>query len=85
MQISSVQSGKVYSFDCQFEALPNLWVALDVTVQEAMDCIKTGLLRNKPVTRIKMFSIGDLGDSVSFVYDIVASKTGAFPWALLAN
>ena len=83
--ITSEQLGTIYSFDCQFEALPNIWVSLDVTIQEAMECIKTGLLRNKPVTKIKMFAITTEGGSVSFVYDVVASKQGNFPWTLSAS
>lgn len=85
MNLSSQHLGTVYSFDCQFEALPDIWVSLDVTIEAALECIKTGLLHNKPVTRVKLFSISSDGDSVSFVYDIVQSKTGGFPWSLTAQ
>lgn len=85
MQVSSELLGTAYSFDCQFEALPNIWVSLDVTVNEAYSALQTGLIRNKPITKIKMFAITADTSSVSFVYDVVASKQGNFPWTLQTN
>lgn len=75
----------VYEFDFQFTDVPNFWVRADVTIQEAFVVLQTGLLRNKPVSKIKMFAITDTAGSVSFVYDVIASKTGAFPWTLQSN
>jgi hypothetical protein len=80
--ITSEQLGTVYSFDFQFTSLPNVWLATDVTIGIALDCIKTGLLHNQPVSKIKMFSINSDGTSVSFVYDVNAAKSGNFPWSL---
>jgi len=82
MQISSEALGKVYEYDFQFTDIPGMWLRTDVTIQESMEVLKTGLLRNRPVSKIKMFAINGDGDSVSFVYDVIASKTGAFPWSL---
>jgi hypothetical protein len=65
--------------------MPNFWLSADVTISQAFDCIKTGLLNNQPVSKIKMFSINSDGDSVSFVYDIVAAKSGNFPWSLTST
>ena len=65
--------------------MPNLWLSTDVTIQEALDCIKTGLLHNQPVIKIKMFSINSDGTSISFVYDVNAAKQGNFPWSLTAT
>lgn len=80
--ITSEQLGTVYEFDFQFTDVPNFWLRTDVTIEESFNVLKTGLLRNKPVSKIKMFAINSDGSSVSFVYDVIASKTGAFPWSL---
>lgn len=73
----------VYEFDFQFTDVPGFWVRADVKVEEAFATLQTGLLRNRPVSKIKMFAITDTAGSVSFVYDVIASKTGAFPWSLI--
>jgi hypothetical protein len=72
----------VYSYDFQFTDMPGFWLSTDVTIQEAFEVLKTGLLRNKPISKVKMFAISSGDDSVSFIYDVIASKTGAFPWTL---
>ena len=79
--------GYKYSYDFQFTDIPNMWLSTDVTVQEAFEVLRTGLLRNRPVSKIKMFAINDIdsGGSISFVYDVICSKTGAFPWSLTSN
>ena len=81
--ISQELGSTVYSFECQFEALPNLWVSLDVTVEQALDAIKTGLLHNKVVTKIKLFVINTPdSDTIGFIYDVVAAKQGNNPWSI---
>jgi hypothetical protein len=83
--ISKELGSTVYSFDFQLTSVPDMWLATDVTIDEAFATIKTGLLRNKAVSKIKMFSINADGESVSFVYDIEASKQGNFPWSLQSS
>ena len=83
--ISSEMLGTIYSFDFQFTSIPQMWLSTDVTIQQAFDCIKTGLLHNQAISKIKMFSINSDGSSVSFIYDIVAAKQGNFPWTLTQN
>ena len=73
-----------YSFDFQFVDKPNLWLSTDVTILEAFESIKTGLLRNHPILKIQMFTINADDTSVSFVYDVVGAKQGNFPWSLQA-
>lgn len=86
MTISKEHLGTVYEFDFQFTDLPGIWLRTDVTVAEAFSCIQTGLLKNKPVSKVQMFAIKtDDGSSVSFTYDIVAAKQGNFPWTLLST
>ena len=70
-----------YSLEFQFTG-NSIWVSTDVSVEEALECFKTGLLRNQPVQRVKLFSVGE-DDTVHFIYDIVAAKTGAQPWGLV--
>jgi hypothetical protein len=75
----------IYEFEFQFESQPTLWLRTDVTVQQALDCIKTGLLKNLAVARVKLFSISESNQSISFVYDIAAAKSGNIPWSLLPS
>ena len=72
-----------YEFEFQFTDIPNMWLRADVSVAQSLECIKTGLLKNRAVSKIKMFAITEGSNSVSFVYDIIASKSGNFPWSLL--
>jgi len=74
-----------YSFDFQFESHPNLWLSTEVTTIEALSCLKTGLLRNHVVTRVKVFSINGDGESETFIYDIAAAKSGNQPWSLISE
>lgn len=85
MNLSPEHLGMVYEFDFQFADIPNIWLRTDVTVEEAFECLKTGLLNNRVVTRIKAFAITNSPTSVSFVYDINAAKSGSFPWTLLPS
>lgn len=75
----------LYEFEFQFPEI-QIWVKTDVSVQEAFDCITTGLLRNKPVAKIKLFAINEEGTSHSFTYDIIAAKSGAGnPWGIFST
>ena len=80
--LTSEQLGTIYSFDFQFADKPHFWLSTDVKVSEAFETIKTGLLRNQAISKIKMFSINSDDDSISFVYDVIAAKQGNFPWTL---
>lgn len=83
--LSPEHLGMVYSYDFQFVSIPDMWLQTDVTIQEAFDVIKTGLLKNQPVSKIKMFAITESETSVAFVYDVVGAKQGNFPWSLLPS
>tara|TARA_R110000868_G_scaffold65453_3_gene195789 strand:+ start:296 stop:562 length:267 start_codon:yes stop_codon:yes gene_type:complete len=74
-----------YEFDFQFVDISDMWLRTDVTVFEALECIKSGLLRNRAVSKIKLFAINIDGDegSASFVYDVIAAKQGNNPWSIL--
>lgn len=83
--ISEELGSLAYSFDFQFADKPGLWLSSDVTVNQALDVLKTGLLKNHAVSKVKMFAINDGAKSVSFVYDVTAAKQGNFPWTLQNN
>ena len=74
-----------YEFDFKFVEMPDMWLRTDVTVLEALECIKTGLLKNKAVSQIKLFAISGEECSISFVYDVVAAKQGNNPWSILQS
>jgi hypothetical protein len=71
-----------YELDYQYDTSSPIWATKDVTVLEALDILKTGLLNNKPVAKIKLFAIFDTKVSIEFVYDIRAAKQGSIPWSL---
>lgn len=71
----------IYEFDFQY-ADNSLWVRADVTVIQAFTAISTGLLHNKPITKIQLFAIIEGERSISFVYDVTAAKKGNNPWSL---
>ena len=59
------------------------WYKTDISVAESLEVIKTGLLSNKPVSKIKLFAITEGDSSANFIYDVVAAKQGSQPWSLL--
>lgn len=75
----------VYEFEFQFEQTPNIWLRTDVTIADALACLKTGLLRNQVVTKVKLFAITESSTTVAFVYDITAAKSGNTPWSTLST
>ena len=77
--------GTVYSFDFQFVDVPNMWLSTDVTVEESLNAIKTGLLNNRPISKIKLFAISSGSDSICFIYDVVAAKQGNQPWSIQSS
>ena len=79
---NSIASQIKYEFDFQFEDKPGIWLRADVTVEEAFNAIKTGLLKNNPVSKINLFAITDKDKSVGFIYDVAAAKQGNQPWSL---
>lgn len=74
-----------YEFDFQFVDKPNVWLRADVTVEEAFNAIKTGLLKNHQVSKINLFAITEGSQSVGFVYDVVAAKSGTQPWSVIVT
>lgn len=80
----SPKNNFIFNLDFQYEANQE-WVNLDVTVLEAFDALKSGLIDNRPVTKIKLFAIFDTETSIEFVYDVRAAKQGNIPWTLEQN
>jgi hypothetical protein len=75
----------IYEFEFQFESHPTIWLRADVTTAEALECLKTGLLRNSIVSKVKAFAISESDNSVTFVYDISAAKSGTGqPWSVIS-
>ena len=75
----------IYEFECIFTALPDVWVRLDVSTIDALMCLRTGLLNNQQVNKVKVFAITSDTESISFVYDILAANTAsANPWSTIA-
>ena len=77
---SMVHLGLVYSFDFQFADKPNIWLQADINTNEALEVIKTGLFKNHSVSKIKLFAINCGDESVTFIYDVIAAKSGLNPW-----
>ena len=70
---------------CEFEFTQESstrFLRTDITIQQALDAINTGLLDNKPIGKIKLFAISEDDDSISFIYDVAAAKSGNNPWSL---
>ena len=80
--VSNELKSVVYEFEFQYTDNPR-WLRSDVSVGAAFAAMQTGLLSNKPISRIKLFTISEGTSSVSFIYDIVAAKQGNSPWSLL--
>ena len=57
----------------------------NVTIPQSLEVLKTGLLDNKPVSKVRLFSIEQDGLSVTFIYDIQAAKSGSQPWSIESN
>jgi hypothetical protein len=77
--------GTVYKFEFQFVDVPDLWLTIDISVGDSLEAIKTGLVKNRPISKIKLFAINTDDDSIAFVYDVVAAKQGNTPWTLQLN
>ena len=70
-----------YEFEFQYTDNP-LWVRADISIAVAYKTILTGLLLNKAVSKVKLFTITEGEESVSFIYDVGAAKSGNQPWSL---
>lgn len=75
----------IYEFEFQFTSSIGIWVKADVDCLEAFEAIKTGLLRNHPVSLIKLFTISEDTTTVAFIYDVTAAKQGNTPWTISAS
>jgi len=83
--ISQELLGTIYKFEFQFVDVPDLWLTIDISVGDSLEAIKTGLVKNRPISKIKLFAINTDDDSIAFVYDVVAAKQGNTPWTLQLN
>ena len=80
---SAVSAQIVFEFEFEFTSNPNLFVRADVSVIEAFVAITTGLLKNCPVSRVKLLTVSEGNSSVYFTYDVNAAQKGNKPWSLL--
>lgn len=74
-----------YSFEFEFTDLPGTWLSTTIEIQESLNAIKTGLLKNRSISKIKLFSILSDETSIYFIYDVTAAKSGNQPWSLMAT
>jgi hypothetical protein len=72
-----------YEFEFEFTAHPGLFVRTDASILQAFSCIKTGLFKNAPVSRVKLFTVEEGKQVVAFTYDVNAAQKGNPPWSLL--
>lgn len=77
----------MYEFEFKFSGT-DFFVKCDVSVQEGLDALKTGLLRNKAISEVKLFSVtGQEHDGASMdayhVYNVEAAKAGQQPWGII--
>ena len=76
----------MYEFEFKFVGT-DFFVKTDVTVAEGLDALKTGLLRNKAISEVKLFSVtgqehdGGIMDAYH-VYNVEAAKAGQQPWSV---
>jgi hypothetical protein len=85
IQPTQVQQSIECEFDIQFTSIPNIWVKVSLSMRELFEVIKTGLIKNQPVSKIQLLEITQDKDEIVFVYDIEAVKQGIPAWSLLAK
>ena len=84
LKVTTLSNKIEYEFEFQYTDNP-LWVRADISIAMAHKTILTGLLFNKAVSKVKLFTISEGEESVSFIYDVGAAKSGNQPWSLTAN
>ena len=81
--ISSKADDIEISLEFRLEEFP-CFVSANITMLQAFECINSGLLHNKPVRQVKLYTVtGEEGNSISLVYDIAAAKSGSNPWSMI--
>jgi hypothetical protein len=73
----------LFDFEFSFASSPTQFIARELSIAEAFHVIKSGLIDNQPIAKVKLFTVIEATDAVSFIYDIAASKSGNSPWNLL--
>jgi hypothetical protein len=81
LALSQLSNRIEYEFEFQYTDNP-MWVRADISIAVAYKTMLTGLLLNKAVSKVKLFTITEGEESVSFIYDIGAAKSGNQPWSL---
>jgi hypothetical protein len=71
-----------FELEFQFQDAPGIWLKSDQPLLVHLETLKTGLLFNKPITKMKLFEVADNNLTTSMVYDVAAAKSGGQPWAL---
>lgn len=73
---------QLFELEFQFQDTPHVWLKVDQPLSTHLAALKTGLLFNKPITKVRLFEVTDSGQSVSMIYDVQAAKSGGQPWSL---
>jgi hypothetical protein len=70
-----------FEFEFQFVDTPNVWLKVSIPLAQHLEAIKTGLLFNKPISKVKLFEVTDEESDIGFIYDVQAAKSGGQPWS----
>jgi hypothetical protein len=79
--LSPQHLGVIFQFDFKFTDC-DVWLKADISIGESLEVLKTGLLRNKAVSQVKLFSVAEDGTEIGFIYHITNAKAGTQPWNL---
>lgn len=71
----------IHEFEFQLTTLPGVWLKTDISTSQSLQAIKSGLLHNQSLSKIRLFTISDDDTTIHYVYDVVAAKQGNNPWS----
>jgi hypothetical protein len=71
-----------FELEFQLQDTPNVWLKSDQPLSVHLETLKTGLLFNKPITKVKLFEVTDNNLVTCMIYDVNAAKSGGQPWSL---
>ena len=71
----------IHEFEFQLSSMPGVWLKSDVTTAQSLSAIKTGLLHNQSLSKIKLFTVSDDDTTISYIYDVTLAKQGIQAWS----
>lgn len=80
-QTSQTSQTLIHEFEFQLSSMPGVWLKTDVTTTQSLSAIKTGLLHNQSLSKIKLFTVSDDDTTISYIYDVLAAKQGIQAWS----